>query len=231
MHRALNLALPIGVFLVVVAGLTELAVIAIVISKWQVFAIKPRHFIANLRSNAIDIVVNLSILWFMIDSATVWGQAAWAVWYAIWLNLLKPRSSVTMVALQAVIGQSLGLSVIAHLSDTIPELTVVAGAWVVGVVSARHFLSSYGEDWSRPIAYIWGLFVAKLSWILYRWLLIYTFVPQIVLVTMTVGYLLASIYHHSKSGNLKPSFVRQQLVMALLVLSAVVALGDWSGRV
>ena len=145
--------------------------------------------------------------------------------------MLKPRSEVALAGAQAQAGQILGISALLQFSDRVPELTVVFGAWVVGVVSARHFISSYEEPWLRPISYIWGLFVAQLTWVLYRWLLVYLFVPQIVLLLTVISYALGSIYHVHKNDKLKQKFVRQQLIMTSLVIFVVIVIADWQGQV
>ena len=230
-HTLLNIALPIVLLLMVLSDLIELSIILALFSKWRVFTVKPRHFLANLRSNATDIIVKLSTLTFIIESDTLSVQIAWTAWYVLWLTYIKPKSSTVMMSIQAAAGQFLGLSALLHFSDRIPELTVLALAWVIGVVSARHFISSYEEPWMQPMSYIWGLFVAQLTWVLYRWLLVYVFVPQIAIIVTVIGYALGSIYHGYKQDTLKIGFMRQQVIMTIVLLLVVIVLGDWQGQV
>ncbi len=230
-HVILNIALPIVLLLMIRNNLIELSIVLALFSKWRVFTVKPRHLLANIRSNATDIIVKLSTLSFIIQSDTLSVQIAWTLWYIVWLTLIKPRSEIAWIGVQAQAAQIIGISALLQFSDRVPELTVLFSAWIIGVVSARHFVSSYEEPWLQPISYVWGLFVAQLTWVLYRWLLVYLFVPQIVLILTVVSYALGSIYHAHKNEKLKQTFVRQQLIMTGLVLLVVVVLADWQGQV
>lgn len=236
-HLLLNIALPIVLLLLVRLGLIELSILLALFSKWRVFTVKPRHLIANIKFNAIDIVVKLSTLSFIIWSKNIsleyelYFQLGFTVWYIVWLTLIKPRSGSFWIGIQALAGQFMGLSALLQLSDRVPELTILFASWLLGVLAARHYLSNYEEQWLQPMSYIWGLFVAELSWVLYRWQLVYIFVPQIALIVTAMGYALMSLYHAHNSGALKKAFIRQQTIMTLLVLAVIIAVADWWGQV
>lgn len=227
-HALLNAILPIVVLSLVRLGLNELALGLVILSKWRIFAVQPRHWLANLRSNAIDIIVNLATLAFIIDASTFTAQLAWTVWYIVWLIVIKPRSNTFAVAVQAISGLFLGLSGL-YLFTGLNEVFVLLGVWLIATSTARHFLGSYEEPYTRPLSYLWGLFVVELAWVLHRWTLAYFGVPQLALIVGVIGYTLASLYDQSKREVISSKIVRQHLVLATVIVIVIIAMADWSG--
>jgi hypothetical protein len=227
-HTILNVVLPLVVLGMVNLGLNELALGLVLLSKWRIFAVQPRHWLANMRSNSIDLIVNLSTLAFMFDASTFTVQAAWTAWYVVWLLVIKPRSDTVSVAIQATAGLFLGLSAI-FLYYELSEVVVLLAVWLIATSTARHFLSSYEEPYTRVYAYIWGLFVLQLAWVLYNWTLAYFVVPQLALIVGVIGYTLASLYDQSKKETISPKIIRQHLILATAILAVIVVMADWSG--
>src|SRR3954467_2211669 len=102
-HLALVLVVPLLLFVLVRLDFVQLAILVVILSKWRMFAVRPRFWPANIRANAIDLMVGLSVVLFMTHSNSMLLQFVWAALYAIWLIAIKPRSSVLMVTLQAFI--------------------------------------------------------------------------------------------------------------------------------
>ena len=62
-YTALNVGLAIAVLLVVLYTQSIWFAIAVVIlSKWRVFAVRPRFWWANLQSNLVDFIVSVSVV-------------------------------------------------------------------------------------------------------------------------------------------------------------------------
>src|SRR5689334_2772385 len=91
LHIILTALLPALVFILVRLGFVGLAATIILLSKWRMLAVKPRHWPANIRANAVDITVGLSLLIFMTHSASQLMQLIWALMYGIWLVVIKPQ--------------------------------------------------------------------------------------------------------------------------------------------
>ena len=106
---SLNALLPLAVFILVRIDFVQLALIIILLSKWRMLAVRPRFWPANVRANAVDIMVSVSLLLFMANSGSQTWQLIWAVVYGIWLIAIKPASSSAMVSVQAMIGLLCGL--------------------------------------------------------------------------------------------------------------------------
>jgi hypothetical protein len=229
-HIALNALLPAIVFVMVRINFAGLALAVILLSKWRMLAVKPRHWPANIRTNSVDIIVSLSFLIFMQHSQTVSWQLFWALSYGGWLIFLKPSSGTLSVAAQALLGQLLGLmALFLDMADR-PLLVLVIAAWLITYASARHFLSSFDEPHVRLLAYLWAYFAAALTWVLGHWLLFYGLVAQPTLLLTIIGYALAGLYYLHETDRLS-ILVRRQLIMVTLALVfIVIVFSDWGDK-
>src|ERR1044071_1426481 len=81
LHLGLLLVLPLVVFILVRLNFAIPALIVIVLSKWRMFAVRPRFWAANIRANAVDLMVGLSIVIFMSQSGSLMFKLIWAVLY------------------------------------------------------------------------------------------------------------------------------------------------------
>src|SRR5690348_2835274 len=125
-HLGLTALLPAVIFVLVRINVVPLAFVVILLSKWRMFAVKPRHWPAIIRANAVDLIVGISLLVFMAQSGTSLWQLIWAVSYGIWLLSIKPGSSTLMVSLQALIAQTVGLMALFLRWGDIPIVGLVA---------------------------------------------------------------------------------------------------------
>ena len=85
LHYLLLVLLPLLVFVLIRLEFVALAFIVIILAKWRMFAVRPRFWPANIRANAIDIMVGMSVVIFMQDAPGMMGQLLWAVAYGAWL--------------------------------------------------------------------------------------------------------------------------------------------------
>jgi len=218
-HVLLVAVLPLLVFILVRLSFVPLAYAIILMSKWRMLAVRPRHWPANIRANAIDIIVGLSFVSFIAQtpSQQSW-QLFWAVCYGIWLILIKPRSSTFWSAIQAGAGQLLGLASIYTLWGRSSLFVLVIATWAVCYLSARHFLSSFDEPLTSMISHAWGYFGAALAWVLGHWLLYYGLISQPMLILSVLGAGIATLYYLENNDRLS-IFVRREI---LLVMSAVI---------
>lgn len=231
LHLALVLVLPLAVFLLVSLNFVQLALSIIVLSKWRMFAVRPRFWAANVRANAIDLMVGLSIVLFMTHSGSLLLQAVWAVLYAVWLVAIKPGSGVPMVTAQACIGQFMALSALylAWSDGPVYGLTLLSG--LLCFLAARHFLDAFDEPYAKMLAYVWGYFGAALAWLLSHWLLFYRGVAQPTLLLSTVGYGMAVLYYLDHNDRLSKGVRRQFIFIMVAIILVVLAFSDWGDKV
>ena len=239
LHLLLTLALPVMVFLLASQWeLYAIALVLVLLSKWRIFAVQPRFWWANIQANVIDVLVGVSVIGLMYQANnSVAFQAGWALFYAVWLVFIKPQSGNRMVAMQAAIGQALGLTALFWYADQVSDALVIAGAWAIAYSAARHLVSSYEEDLLVLLSAGWGLFVAEIAWLLNRWLIVYpisheVFVPQITLVVLVAGYCAAHLYDYSKQGRLTSRQVQYVFGFGGLLLFLILTVfSRWSGAV
>lgn len=229
-HIFLMCLLPTLVFIFVRTRFYQLAALIIILSKWRMFAVKPRHWFANIRANAVDIIVGLSLLVFMIHSGSALLQFIWAFAYGLWLLLLKPQSTMWGTSLQALTGQFLGLIALFIYWGTAPSYVLVFATWVICYMSARHFFTNFEESSIRFLAYTWGYFAASLVWILSHWLLFYGPVAQPALLLSVIGFGFGGIYFLEKTDRMSLVLRRQIVFVMVAVVVIVITLSDWGDK-
>jgi hypothetical protein len=229
-HLGLLVALPLLVFIFIRLHIVQLALAVTLLSKWRMLAVRPRHWPANIRANAIDIIVGISVVIFMSQTDVQLFQVMWALAYGVWLIFIKPGTSAFWIAVQAMIGQLVGLMALYLIFGGATLFTLVIGAWVVAYSSARHFLGAFEEPQTRFLSYIWGYFAAAITWVLGHWLLFYSHIAQPTLLISVIGYGLASLYYLHEHDRLS-SLVRRQIVLVMVaVIFIVLAFSDWGDK-
>lgn len=228
-HTFLNIFLALLILAIIVdpISLPSVAVTVLLLSKWRMLAVKPRHWLANVRANLVDIAVGLSVIAFMSGTGSLVTQLIWAGFYSGWLIYLKPRSDTFSIALQAMVAQALGLVAFYGIFSGSSIIAVVLFTWLICYSSARHFFSGFEDDTAHIISHIWGLFGAQLAWVLSHWTLTYGFIPQIALLLTVIGYGLAVCYYLHSLSRLKVAVRSQFIFVTSLVIVVVALFSEW----
>ena len=229
LYLGFNLLLPVLAYVLVRIDFVAIAVFLILLSKWRMFAVRPRYWIANLIGNGVDIMVAVSLVLFMASTTVVWWQLFWTLLYGGWLLWLKPRYDVLSVSGQAMVGQLLGLGLLYLKFGDSSIVGLIAGTWLVTYLSARHYLTSFEEPHSALLAHIWAYFSASLAFILAHWLLFYGSVAQIIVILTTIGYGLAGLYYLDATERLTKLLRRQMMGIMLAILLIIVIFSNWTG--
>ena len=204
-----NVGLAAAVFALVFFEVPVLAYLLVALSKWRVFAVRPRFWWANIKANLLDLLLGLSMVAMMLQSSElVWLQAAVAILYALWLVILKPRSEQSAILVQAGVAQFMAITALFSVSYDWPSWVVVACMWVIGYISAQHALSTFEDSDVTLFSFIWGLIVAELGWLGYTWAIAFTLVPtsslkipSIALIVTLLAYLSSRAYKVYSSKN------------------------------
>ncbi|HSX24323.1 MAG TPA: hypothetical protein VLE74_04435, partial [Candidatus Saccharimonadales bacterium] len=210
-HIFLSAVMPALVFVFVRLKFPQGAIAVVLITKWRMFAVRPRFWPAIIRANAVDIIVGLSTVVFMTHSHTASLQLVWAALYMVWQILIKPGRSTFSIALQALTGQTYGLMALFLGWPTAPLLLLVLGTWGACYLAARHFLSSFDEPYVALYSHTWGYFAAALAWLSVHWLLFYSVVAQPTLLLTVIGFGLGSLYYLQETDRLS-ILLRRQIV-------------------
>lgn len=209
------------------SGQPYLAYLVVILSKWRALAVRPRFWVANIRTNLLDMLVGLSVvtlLWQNTGHMVV--QIVITVLFALWLVLLKPLSKRRWIIIQAGIAQFVGVMALFFVAHTIPSTFVVLLAWLIGFMSARHIVNSYNNEYEDvTMSAIWGVVLAEIAWLMHHWTIAYTTfnIPQISIIITLLGYAALVVYdylYHGKSGRA----IWSSLSMPILFAIAGVAL-------
>jgi hypothetical protein len=231
LHLGLLIILPVVIFILVRLDFVQLALSIIVLSKWRMFAVRARFWPANVRANAVDLMVGLSIVAFMTHTDSFLIQALWAVAYTGWLLFIKPGTSVALVTSQAFIGQLAALMALylTWADGPVYGLTLLTG--LICFLAARHFFDTFDEPYAKMLSYVWGYFGAALAWVLSHWLLFYGVVSQPTLLLSTLGYGLAVLYYLDHYDRLSKGVRRQFVFIMVAIVVVVLAFSDWGSKV
>lgn len=230
LHIVLSAILPALLYVLVRMHFLQLAILVLLLTKWRIFAVRPRFWPAIIRANAVDIMVGLSTIVFMTHAHAAYIQLIWAGLYMVWQVFIKPGRQTLMVSAQALIGQTYALMAIFLAWTDAPLALLVLGAWAACYLSARHFLSAFEEPYTSLFAHSWGYFAAALVWVCVHWLLFYGVVAQPTLLLTVLGFGLGGLYFLEESDRLS-SFVWRQIVFIMVAVVVVVLLfSDWGDK-
>lgn len=229
-HIVLTLALPLIIFVLIQMRFVSLAVALLLLSKWRMFVVRPRYWLASIRVNAVDIIFGLSVITFMSQTNDGTWQLVWTALYAMWLIAIKPRSDILSVGFQAVFAQAIGLSAIFLIWSAAPLSVLVIASGLVGYAAARHFFTVFDEPYASLYAHSWAYFVSAICWVLGHWLLFYGALAQPTLLLLVISFSLASLYYLNHHDRLSLLFRRQIVFIACAVVVAILLFSDWGDR-
>lgn len=202
-YIVLNVALAVAILLLVLAIESPLPALALVLlSKWRIFAVRPRYWIANIQANLVDILVSFStVVLLYIASGSFGAQLFITILYGVWLLVIKPRSKRTFIALQAASAVFLGINALMAVSYNWPAFIVVLAMWIIGFISARHVLSHYEEPHASFYSLVWGLVMAEIGWLVFHWTFAYQIpgfgnlkLAQAAIIATALSFLAETIY-------------------------------------
>ena len=232
MYYSLNIGL---VVVLLVLSLTIhsplIAIILVLLSKWRVFAVRPRYWWTNLQSNTVDIIVGLSFVLLMyMPQVSVVFQVIMAVLYALWLVVLKPSSKRRYIMLQSFVAIALGTISLYAISYEWPVIFVVGSMAIIGYGAARHFLQSFDEDQTTLISLIWGLLFAEVGWLAYYWTFAYSLpflpslkVPQVTIIVLLMSFMGERIYRSwAKNQKIVVGDIILPIVFSVLLIGFMV---------
>lgn len=237
LYIGLNLALPFMVLVLLwTTGSIVIPIILIILSKWRALAVRPRFWLANIQANLVDLIVGLSVVVSMglannanvtNETSVIVFQVFLALFYAAWLLFIKPRSKRSFVIVQSGIALFLATATIfASVSYWSPSFVIVILMWAVGYLCARHALSSYDEKQITLLSFVWGFFVAEISWLAYHWTIAYSLpvlsfvqIPQVAILISLFGFVSMTFYN----SFYKHKKVRVNDVLLPTIFSVLVA--------
>ena len=230
LHLLITGLIPVLVYVLIRIHFVQLAVLVVLLSKWRIFAVKPRFWPANIRANAVDTIIGLSTVVFMSHTSSTTLQLLFTALYIGWQVFLKPSRSVLGVSLQALAGQIYGLTGLFIGWPEAPMLALILGAWASCYLAARHYFTSYDEPYASLYAHTWGYFAAALLWLSSHWLIFYSVVAQPALLLTVIGFGFGSLYYLHEADRLSAFFRREITFLLLFVILVVLIASDWGDK-
>lgn len=225
-YVALNVVLVVAMLVLTVAFQPPLVAYAIVLlSKWRIFAVKPRFWWANLQTNMVDILVGVSVVSLIWQATGAFvAQLLLAMLYLGWLLMVKPRSSRKYMLIQAGVSQFLSLTALFSVAHYLDAFFVVLASFVIGYVAARHVLLGYEDTDSTVLAGVWGFFIAELCWLGYHWAQAYALVanlmiPQVAIIAGLTGFVVVRFYDAKTHGAKLSSRLRAPILFSVAILA------------
>ncbi len=233
-YIAINAALPIVLLLLVQNFSSAYPALALVLlSKWRVFALRPRFWWMNIKANLVDFLVGVSYVGLLyLSSSSLTVMLLLAAGYGFWLLYLKPRSDHASIMVQASVAQFLALIVLFSLSIVVNEFFVILGCFCIGYIAARHVVVNYEEADAEFISYAWGLVISQLSWLLYQWTVTYDLglpfkIPQIALIVLVISMAAGRMYAAARSHHLSKALVRSTMIFSAVLIAFILVFARW----
>lgn len=230
LHILFVAIVPLALFVLVRLNLDILALLVILLGKWRMFAVKPHHWVAHIRTNAVDIIFGLSMLAFMSNTNVIIWQLLWVVIYEIWLLFIKPGSNALLVSVQAVVAQTFGLVSLFVVFENAYLWFAVLAYGLIAYFCARHFLSSFDEPHAQILSSQWGLFASCIMWVSAHWLLFVGPIAQPALILSVLAYGIGGIYYLQETDRLS-KLVRREILMVMVTLILVILVfANWGDK-
>lgn len=230
----LNIALAVAVFGLVVGTESPWPAIGLVVlSKWRVFAVRPRFWLAHLEANTVDAIVSVGTVALMYlagqvgSDAGLLAQLLLAIFYGVWLLVIKPRSKRLYMVIQAGMALFIGTMALASISYEWPSSLFVIAVWIVGYACSRHVLSTYSEKDTRFLSLVWAFALASIGWVYFHWMVAYPLplmaglqLPQFTIVVVVASFVAERVY---ASYAVHHKVRRQDVLMPIIFTGALLA--------
>ncbi|MDO5481379.1 MAG: hypothetical protein Q4F60_03495 [Candidatus Saccharibacteria bacterium] len=235
LHVLLNILLGVGsVFITFLSGTWIFGVLLVLLSKWRIFAVRPRYLWLNIKSNLVDLIVGISFVLIAYISGTTLLPIHFilSALYTFWLLFLKPKRSDFATEFQSIVAVFLGTTAaVLLIASSTPWLLEII-IFFIGYSAMRHTLIQSSDTDFAIIPVIVGLLSAELTWALSPWLIVYSFnslgiiIPQLSILLTLLVFTFNRTYHSivKHDGTLSFSDIYAPVIFCILV-SLVIFLG------
>ena len=233
LHFVFNLALGIGsIVLTVITGSWLLGFLLVLLSKWRMFAVRPRYWFLNLKLALVDLIVGTSIVLLAYTAGTTVLPLHYllAAFYCIWLIFIKPKSGETAAETQALIAVFLGSAATVQMTASANALFLSLIIWIICYGATRHVFVQSDDKEFTLITLTTALVGAEIAWLSHAWLIVYQFnflgliIPQLSLILTLLAFAFNRVYKIilKKDGRLKWNDVSTPVIFCTLLLAIVI---------
>ncbi|MBR3220251.1 hypothetical protein IKF76_00050 [Candidatus Saccharibacteria bacterium] len=233
LHVVFNILLSVGsIVITIITGSWILGILLVLLSKWRVFAVRPRYWLANIKSSLVDLIVGASIVLIAYCSGTnvLPIHYALGVIYIIWLIFIKPRSTEAFTEVQALVAIFLGTTATVLMSASADAIFMSAICYIIGYGAARHVMIQNDDHDFALTTRVCGLISAEIAWLSRSWLIVYKFgntgviIPQLAIILTVLAFGFGRVYKSilKHDGTLKFSDVAMPVIFSILIIAVIV---------
>ena len=233
LHVVLNIALAAASILITwTTGSPFIGLVIVAVSKWRMFAVRPRYWEINLKSNLVDLIVGCSLVLIAYCSGQIFLpiHIVLIAIYSFWLVVLKPKSTELATNVQSLLAIFFGSTALTLMSANGNSIYMVAWGFVLGYAAARHILVQGDDKNFNIIVLAAGIISAEIAWLCHSWLIVYTFtdsgiiIPQMSIIMVIVAYIFGHVYKSisNNDGKLKWSEIGLPTLFAILTIAIIV---------
>ena len=233
LHVLMNILLGIGsVAITIVTGSWVIGIILVILSKWRVFAVRPRYWMVNIISSLVDLIVGSSFVLIAYCSGSTFLpiHAVLGIGYTIWLVLIKPRSSEVAAEIQSLIAVFLGTTAVTMLFASSNSIFMVLSCFIIGFAASNHILVQSDDNDFSLTTITCGLINAEVAWLSNSWLIVYTFgntgivVPQISIILTIFSFVANRVFKSGikHDGKIEFSEVAIPIIFSILIIAIIV---------
>ena len=207
-HILLNLLLGVGAVLITVLSSSPVpGLLLVLVSKWRIFAVRARYLWLNIKSNLVDLIVGVSVvlLTYYAGASLLPVDVILAVFYCVWLLIIKPMSSEAATLAQSLIAVFLGTAAAAIMSAGMDAIVLVLLEFLIGYAASRHVLSQTSDRDFTLTTLVCGLAFAEIAWLCNAWSIVYTFgatgirIPQVSIILTIFAF----VYNYARQAMIK----------------------------
>ena len=234
LHVILNILLGVGsIFVTIVSGSWIIGFALVLLSKWRMFAVRPHYLWLNIKSNLVDLIVGFSfvLIAYFSGSELLLVHYILSAGYAIWLTVIKPKTTETWTLVQALFAVFLGSTAVSILCASLNSAVLVALEFIIGYSAARHVLAQNdnSNDDGYP-ALILGTIFAEIALLCHSWLIVYAFtsvgiiIPQLAIILTVFSFMTERIFRsvEGHDGQFRFKDVIAPLAFSILILAVVI---------
>lgn len=233
LYLVFNILLGVGSIIVtLITGSWIPGIFLVLLSKWRIFAVRPRYWGVNIKSSLVDLIVGSGIVLIAYCSGTTPLPVHYllAVIYVLWLTLLKPRSSESAARAQALVAIFIGTTAATLMTASAEAIFLSLACFIVGYGAARHIIvQSDDRDFSLVTLSV-GLVSAEIAWLAHSWLIVYRFgstgiiVPQLSIILSIVAFVFGAAYRSAikHDGKIRSADISMPLIFGTLLIAIII---------
>lgn len=233
LHVIMNILLGVGSILVtIISGSWILGILLVFLSKWRIFAVRPRFWFLNIKSNLVDIIVGSSfvLIAFFAGTEILPVHFILAAFYTAWLIFIKPLSNEVGTIIQSICAIFFGTTATVIATSSLNSVALILVEFIIGYGASRHLFVQKSDENFSYLSVICGFFCAEISWLASTWSIIYTFgasgiiIPQLALILAISAFSFIKIFYSISrhDGKLKFSEILAPTLFGLVTLGIII---------